>query len=78
MQPMTQAGQAAAGTSQQIGEAVAGFVRQAAELATAVVEQSEAAASLGDQSAGPAPVELPPAVPDEPTRPVEQPRSREV
>jgi WXG100 family type VII secretion target len=77
MQPLTQAGQTAAGTSQQIGQAVAGFVQQAAELATAVVEQAEAAASLGDQSAGPAPVESPPVDP-EPTRPVEQPRTREV
>jgi WXG100 family type VII secretion target len=78
MQPLTQAGKTAAGTSQQIGQAVAGFVQQAAQLATAVVEQAEAAASLGDQSAGPAPVETPPADRDEPTRSVERPRSREV
>jgi uncharacterized protein YukE len=78
MQPLTQAGKAAAGTSQQIGQAVAGFVQQAAQLATSVVQQAEAAASLGDQSAGPAPVESPPADRDEPTRSVEQPRSPEV
>jgi hypothetical protein len=74
---MTQAGRTAAGTTQQIGQAMAGFVEQAAELATAVVQQAEASAALGDESAGPAPVEPPPDDRDEPPRPDERPRSRE-
>ncbi|MFC7672714.1 WXG100 family type VII secretion target [Mycolicibacterium sp. GCM10028919] len=49
-----------------------------AQLATAVVEQAEAAASQGNASAGPAPVQAPPVDPDEPARSVERPRSREV